>query len=191
MIPRNVAFAQGIGSVSGDEFNTFAQVVTVASQLRNFVGLSNMAVQLLGIDTINDGLGGTFYWNGTAVGPDDNLNVIVPFLAAIGAWIRVTYTTASIAPTFTTKTITVADSPYSVAPSDYTIRCDTSGGNVTVVFDVTAQLVGRIIVVLNTVGPPYQTIVNDGTSNVFAVSSPTLPLTIQTNGGSLDLLSAS
>lgn len=86
--PQLTAYAQGQTVVSGDRANTMVQSCDVISQLRAFVGKTGIEVLARGQLAINDGNGGLFYWDATATGPDDGLNVIVPTGSAIGAWIR-------------------------------------------------------------------------------------------------------
>ena len=86
--PSNLVQVQGVTTVSADNFNTFVQLCTTAAVLRSFIGLQNMEVDLQGIISVNDGLGGKFYWNGSSTSPDNGYSVIVPTGAATGAWIR-------------------------------------------------------------------------------------------------------
>jgi hypothetical protein len=87
-IPSNAVQANGVGAVSDDQLNTFMQTDQTATQLRNFVGISGMAVMLQGISAPGDGGAGLFYWNlGTYT--DNNSSVIVPPGAVgQGAWLR-------------------------------------------------------------------------------------------------------
>ena len=88
-VPKNMVFIQGVTTLSDDYLNTMVQVCDTAADLRNFIGLTNMAVLLLGIASVDDGLGGDFFWNPTAAGPDDNLDTIVPYgITQTGAWVR-------------------------------------------------------------------------------------------------------
>ena len=94
MIPDNKVFTQGITTISDDELNTLVQGCTTAAALRQFTGLSNMAVTLLGLNALNDGGGGVFYWkNGTFT--DDDYSVIVPLGTATGAWLRASLQTTA------------------------------------------------------------------------------------------------
>ena len=88
-VPSNAQYQNGINQVTGDQLNTFVQGCPNSPALRSFVGVANMSVNLLGIATPNDGLGGTFYWNPSSSAADDNLNTIVPPAAASGAWNRI------------------------------------------------------------------------------------------------------
>jgi hypothetical protein len=82
----NVAI-QGQGTASADELNTFSQVGQTSAQLRTFSGLYGMAVLLQGVNTVNDGLGGYFYWNPAGTEQDDNFNFIQP-PGSTGQWWR-------------------------------------------------------------------------------------------------------
>jgi hypothetical protein len=86
--PSNQIYVQGQSQVSADNLNTFVQTVNTAADLRTFVGIPGISVNLLGISSVNDGSGGLFLWSASATAPDDNLNVIVPPAAANGAWVR-------------------------------------------------------------------------------------------------------
>jgi hypothetical protein len=91
-VPQLTAFIQGQDVVSADQLNTYEQVCQNTTQLRAFIGLPGMQVALQGINIPNDGGGGEFYWNSTALGPDDNSTVIVPQPGVPGAWVRLTLT---------------------------------------------------------------------------------------------------
>lgn len=86
--PQLTDYTQGIGTVSADMLNTFMQTCDNFTQLRAFPGNIGIEVLARGQAYANDGAGGIFYWNSTATGPDDNLNVIVPQSGVAGAWIR-------------------------------------------------------------------------------------------------------
>lgn len=88
-VPSNFVSVNGIGAVTDANLNTLAQVDPTATALRGFIGMTNMAVLLLGITAPGDGNGGVFYWaNGTGY-VDDNLDTIVPYGATDqGAWLR-------------------------------------------------------------------------------------------------------
>jgi hypothetical protein len=88
--PALSVFANGAGPVTGDQLNTFMQSANTANDLRSFIGITGISVCILGVNTVNDGLGGVFYWNATSAGPDDGLNTIVPPNAKMGAWVRQT-----------------------------------------------------------------------------------------------------
>jgi hypothetical protein len=88
ILPSNYAWAQGQANVGADQLNTFVQGSAVAAQLRSFIGLSNMSVLVFGIEAINDGGGGNFYWNGSTTSADDNFNIIRPNGVIQGAWER-------------------------------------------------------------------------------------------------------
>lgn len=86
--PQLTAYKQGQTVVSGDRANTMVQSCDIISQLRAFVGVTGIEVLARGQFAINDGNGGLFYWDATATGPDDGINVIVPPSSKTGAWIR-------------------------------------------------------------------------------------------------------
>lgn len=88
--PKLTAQIQGQTVADADRLNTYEQTCDIFSQLRQFVGLPGIQVFARGAGAINDGAAGEFYWDSTATGPDDNLNVIVPTgNAGAGAWVRV------------------------------------------------------------------------------------------------------
>ena len=101
-IPALNAAIQGQGTVSADNLNTYVQTAQMAPQLRDFVGLPGMLVQLQGILEPNDGSGGWFYWNSTGTQPDDNLNYIVPTGTTTGEWERSSFISAVGPGDFTT-----------------------------------------------------------------------------------------
>lgn len=95
-VPDLTAFIQGQDVVEADNLNTYEQVCQNTVQLRAFIGLPGMQVTLQGIAVPNDGGGGEFYWNTTALGPDDNSSVIVPQPGIPGAWVRLKTTDNSV-----------------------------------------------------------------------------------------------
>jgi hypothetical protein len=86
--PQLTQYQNGPIAVSGDGLNTFVQSCDTAMQMRQFIGGQVKSLYARGIDAVDDGLGGPFFWNPTSIGPDDDLNVIVPFGAKVGAWVR-------------------------------------------------------------------------------------------------------
>lgn len=86
-IPANSTFAQGQGSVSADNLCTFIQNCQTAAQLRQFIGLTGMAVMLDGITAPGDGFGGLFQWVAGATAADDNSTIIEPNGVTSGRWI--------------------------------------------------------------------------------------------------------
>ena len=87
-VPSPNLYANGIGAVSGDNFNSDTQTVFNLAQLRTFTGVTNMAVLLLGFVAPNDG--GQAFYVYLAGGPyvDNDTTVIVPYGALTGAWLR-------------------------------------------------------------------------------------------------------
>jgi hypothetical protein len=87
--PQLTTYANGPIAIGGDQLNTFMQTCDTAAQMRGLIGTTGISLAARGINSANDGLGGDFYWNSTATGPDDNLNTIVPTGAGSGAWVRI------------------------------------------------------------------------------------------------------
>lgn len=87
-VPQNTVQVQGQGAVSADYLNSIVQTVTNLAALRGFVGVPNMQIDLQGNVTPGDGGEGSFYWNASAVGPDNGTTIIVPNAAGVGAWVR-------------------------------------------------------------------------------------------------------
>ena len=87
---------QGQGTISADNLNTYIQNCTNIALLRSFIGLPGMCVFIDGSVTPGDGGAGPFYWNTTATGPDDGVNVIVPQEGVTGAWIRLSISQTSV-----------------------------------------------------------------------------------------------
>jgi uncharacterized secreted repeat protein (TIGR03808 family) len=88
--PALYNYSNGLGQVGADNFNTFMQTCTNMAQLRAFAG-NNTAIQVYvrGTTTPNDGGQGTFYWNASITGTDDNgVTTIVPSGVTVGCWIR-------------------------------------------------------------------------------------------------------
>lgn len=93
--PLPAVYQPGIGAVSADNLNTFIQGVLNFAQLRTFTGLSNMAVNVLGGVSANDGNQGLFYYSDTSTATDNGSTVIVPNGALVGAWLRLQTATTS------------------------------------------------------------------------------------------------
>ena len=77
MIPQNVASQQGVGVISADAANTYVQTCDTAADLRAFVGLPGMQVDLQGVSTPNDGQGGAFLWSAAATGDKPSCTFII------------------------------------------------------------------------------------------------------------------
>lgn len=84
----NSTFENGVSSVSGDELNSFVQWCPTVAELRDFIGLTDMAVYLEGLSSLNDGGQGMFIWVDVVTQPDDGQNYIVPTGASGGGWVR-------------------------------------------------------------------------------------------------------
>lgn len=87
--PALTTYANGVGQLSDDQLNTFAQSCDNFAQLRNFTGVKGVLVFSRGQTNPNDGNGGEFWWNPTNTAADDNLNVIVPNGVTLGGWNRI------------------------------------------------------------------------------------------------------
>lgn len=103
--PVLTVYTLGGAAVSADMLNTFGQTCNTFSDLRSFPASQGMQVYTLGGDSVADGKQGTFYWNQSATGADDDLNTIAPYgyTYVAGRWLRsipyatgVTYPAAGI-----------------------------------------------------------------------------------------------
>lgn len=96
-VPENNVFVDGGAPVDGDALNTFVQTCNTMADLRAFIGTSGMQVSVLGQNAVNDGNGGTFYWNATGTAPDDNgISVVLPSGSVEGEWVRVAQSTTLV-----------------------------------------------------------------------------------------------
>jgi hypothetical protein len=86
--PQLTVYQNAPLAVSGDQLNTFVQSCDNVTQMRALAGTGGMTIAARGAVSADDGLAGDFYWNSTATGPDDGVNVIVPTGSAQGAWVR-------------------------------------------------------------------------------------------------------
>lgn len=87
--PMLTVAANGNGVVLDAQLNTFVQGGALLAQMRNFVGISNMLVWMIGTSTPGDGGQGMFYWNPTATAADDNgATTIQPSGVVEGRWLR-------------------------------------------------------------------------------------------------------
>lgn len=88
-VPSLTVYQNGTNQVNGDQLNTFTQSATTVANLRTFVGVKGMEVNLQGFTAINDGGQGQFYWNSTSTATDDaGVTTVVPNGVTQGAWIR-------------------------------------------------------------------------------------------------------
>lgn len=160
-LPALVAQRQGQGTESADNLNTLVQSGYVATQLRAFIGLPYMTVILTGIYAANDGLGGVFQWFNTTVAIDDNLNIIVPYGAQTGAWIRISIKANGPGPQYSSVRTITSDS---VRSTDYSLWCNAAAGGFTVTLPTAAQNAGRRIETVKIDSTANQIVVSDGTS---------------------------
>jgi hypothetical protein len=143
--PQLTVYANGKGVVNGDQLDTFVQSCNTIADLRAFVGVVGVQVDIRGTNSVGDGGAGSFYWNATSTGPDDGQNVIVPPAASVGAWIRLLnfpYLTAIIEHTVdgggTTPTVGISGDvlvPFSCTITGWTIQSTITGS---IVWDVWA-----------------------------------------------------
>lgn len=89
-VPAPFVAVQGGPVISADNLNTLLQAGLLAADLRQISGEPGMCMMLSGINSVNDGAGGFFYWNASGDEVDDNYNYIVPYGAAAGLWQRLT-----------------------------------------------------------------------------------------------------
>ena len=83
----NSVASNGIGVVPDAQLNAYVQVVTNAAALRSFIGLTGMAVTLLGSNAPGDGGGGLFYWSQGSYTDNGTTTIVPPGAAGQGAWI--------------------------------------------------------------------------------------------------------
>ena len=97
--PANNVWAQGQGSVTADQLNTFVQGTATQASLGSFTGTLGMTVFAQGASTPGDGGQGLYYWNPTATGSTNAPYLIKPSGAGTyGAWILMPLTVTNISP---------------------------------------------------------------------------------------------
>jgi hypothetical protein len=85
-------FEEGLSNVSADNLNTCLQGCQSFSALRALSGVTGMQVWCGGGLTVSDGLQGFFYWNASATGADDGIDIIKPVGAgSAGRWLRIPF----------------------------------------------------------------------------------------------------
>lgn len=90
--------SQGVGPVAGADlvanavksYDVFASVRAANAPL--LVNTQTLIIEVQGATAIDDGLGGTFYWNASSTLPDDGRTVLKSATAGNGRWIRVNST---------------------------------------------------------------------------------------------------
>ena len=99
--PALTNYADGVGAVNGDGFNTFVQGGVLLAQLRLFPGAwSGQVVYLVGYTSPADGGQGAFYWNSTSTASDNATTIVVPYgTVGYGAWLRIVDNNGSFYPT--------------------------------------------------------------------------------------------
>lgn len=90
----NQVSQEGLGVVPAALLNTFVQTVASVDALRSFPAIDTMVVELLGYVDTADGGQGLFYWDSTVTAQDDGENIIVPYGYIMGAWLRLSYSSA-------------------------------------------------------------------------------------------------
>ena len=167
-VPSNAVFIDGGPAVSGDNLNTLVQTANTMSDLRSFIGVSGMQVTALGQNSVNDGQGGTFFWNDLGTAADDNgVTTVQPSGAAAGEWTRLTLPSVGGAsgglggvwtPTLYGGT-TVGSPSYALQAGFYR----QVGGVVTAFFNVTIASIGGIAGIVGIGGLPLTS--NTNTQN--------------------------
>jgi hypothetical protein len=92
--PALTVQSNGNGVVTGQQLNTYVQATPLSTDLRNFVGLSNMQVEVTGNSAPGDGGGGTFYYSSASTATDNGGTVIAPNGVLAGRWLRAAITTS-------------------------------------------------------------------------------------------------
>lgn len=101
-VPNLLTFSPGVGVFPSDWANGVTQSGALLTNLRNFVGVSNMTVYMIGTATADDGGEGLFYWNATATAADDGgATTIAPNGVTVGRWLRLAPSAFAATGTFT------------------------------------------------------------------------------------------
>lgn len=88
-VPSLNIYSPGTGVYPSSWANGVVQGGALYSDLRQFSGVSNMSVYMVGTVAPGDGGQGLFVWNSTVTGTDDGgVTTIVPFGTSFGAWLR-------------------------------------------------------------------------------------------------------
>ena len=109
-IPALTVQANGTGVLTDDQLNTFVQGAALLANARNFVGVSQQTIYLVGLASVGDGGQGLFYFNATSTATDDGgISVIQPSGLLVGRWLRSLVSAYSLTgPLITTINRTVA-----------------------------------------------------------------------------------
>jgi hypothetical protein len=89
--PAPANFQNGVGAVSGDNLNTFPQVVFNLAQLRTFTGVASSVAFVLGAVAPNDGGQSFYFYQSSGSYVDNGTSVIVPYFSLTGAWIQIQF----------------------------------------------------------------------------------------------------
>lgn len=141
--PALSTFANGVGSLSGDNLNTFEQTANTYADLRAFTGTTGSQVFLRGGSSAGDGGQGVFYWSAASTAADNGSTVIAPSGATTGRWLRLANTNVTTVSCTASGTNTVVLTPVAgsmavTSLSNYLkvrwVQPNTSNGAVTLQF---------------------------------------------------------
>lgn len=105
-VPQYTVAVDGGAAVNADWLNTYLQAGGgVVANLRSFVGVQGIVVNILGYTAANDGGQGFFYWNTGSTAPDDGgVTTVVPYGAGSGAWTRLSNLPSTVRTRLTAST---------------------------------------------------------------------------------------
>lgn len=133
--PKLTVAIQGAGEVDADQLNTYVQSCDTAAQLAAFIGGPGVEVLLRGLVAINDGGGGTFYWNASGTA-NDGFSNIQPSGVTLGCWTRLTANGGGV-------TIVLAGATLTLTALDGFVSVNKTTGSATAILLPTSPFLGE------------------------------------------------
>ena len=200
--PALTNYQSGMGVVTGDNLNTFAQTCDNVAQLRGLIGIAGLSVITRGQIAPGDGNGGYYWWDAVSTATDNGLTVIKPTGgASMGRWTSITlgasviisgggFTVLSVAlvtipagsfVTFTSSGVVLAEANSPSTPAQGFCLAGASTGNTVAVsfaganIAVTVSAFAAQVWLSDTAAGGYQTTPPSTSGHIIQALGPAIP----------------